>query len=274
MRGEDIYYTKGNNFSKINNVLPDNFTNKIICGDSENVLKLLPDNCIDLIFTSPPYNFGMEYSDYNDDLDWEEYFNKLYRVFDESIRVLKYGGRIVIDTKPAYNEYIPIHHIISNYFIQKKMIWRSEIIWDMNHYSCKVTAWGSWKSPSSPYLKTTWEYLEVFCKGNLVHEGKSEDADITDEEFKNWTTVMWHIAPEGKMKEYGHPAMFPEELARRVIKLFSFKGDTVCDPFNGVGTTTVVANRLGRKYIGIDMSEQYCQVARRRLELEDVLTLF
>jgi len=68
------------------------------------------------------------------------------------------------------------------------------------------------------------------------------------------------------MKKYGHPAMFPEELAERVIKLFSFRGDVVLDPFNGVGTTCVVANRLGRKYIGIDISEEYCKKAEERLQ--------
>ena len=67
------------------------------------------------------------------------------------------------------------------------------------------------------------------------------------------------------MKDYGHPAMFPEELVERCLKLFSFKGDIVLDPFNGAGTTTFVANKLGRKYIGIDMSETYCKTARERI---------
>lgn len=68
------------------------------------------------------------------------------------------------------------------------------------------------------------------------------------------------------MKEYDHPAMFPEELARRVVKLFSFKGDFVLDPFNGAGTTTAVAAQLGRKYLGIDIAEKYCQAAQKRLQ--------
>ncbi len=67
------------------------------------------------------------------------------------------------------------------------------------------------------------------------------------------------------MKDYGHPAMFPEELALRVIKLFSFVGDIVLDPFNGAGTTTAVAQQLGRKFVGIDISEEYCEIARKRL---------
>lgn len=68
------------------------------------------------------------------------------------------------------------------------------------------------------------------------------------------------------MKEYGHPAMFPEELARRVLKLFSYQDDIILDPFNGAGTTTVVAKKNNRRYIGIDISEEYCEVAQVRID--------
>ena len=85
-------------------------------------------------------------------------------------------------------------------------------------------------------------------------------------EFKEWVNARWSIAPERNMKEYGHPAMFPEKLAERVIKLFSFQNDIVLDPFNGVGTTTKVASRLNRHYIGFDVSEKYVEIARKRVE--------
>jgi DNA modification methylase len=78
--------------------------------------------------------------------------------------------------------------------------------------------------------------------------------------------AKWSIAPERGMEEFGHPAMFPEELASRVIKLFSFSGDIVLDPFNGAGTTTAVAQKLGRKFVGIDISQEYCDVAQKRLK--------
>ena len=91
-------------------------------------------------------------------------------------------------------------------------------------------------------------------------------ADITAEEFKKWVYGKWDIQPEYNMKKYGHPAMFPEELVERVLKLFSFKGDAILDPFNGVGTTTAVAKRLMRSYIGIDISEEYCKKAEERLK--------
>jgi len=178
------YYTRNNSFNKENNDCPSEFINQIICGDSEEFLKKLPDNCIDLIFTSPPYNFGLDYSKKDDDYQWENYFGKLFSIFKECIRVLKYGGRIIVNTQPLYSDYIPCHHIISNFFMQNKLIWKGEIVWEKNNYNCKYTAWGSWKSPSNPYLKNSWEYLEIFCKGDLKKQGRAEDIDINKEEFK------------------------------------------------------------------------------------------
>ena len=159
--------------------------------------------------------------------------------------------------------------------MENKLIWKGEILWEKHNYNCKYTAWGSWKSPSNPYLKYTWEFLEVFSKGTLKHKGAPSNADITADEFKKWVYAKWDIAPEYNMKKYGHPAMFPEELAERVIKLFSFRGNVVLDPFNGVGTTCVVAKRFGRKYIGIDISEEYCKKAEERLKNVQIsLSLF
>lgn len=260
------YYARDPGFLPHNTVPGESYTDKIICGDSGIILKGIPDNSVDLIFTSPPYNFGLEYTNTGDDLGWPSYFEKLFSIFTECIRVLKYGGRILVNVQPLYSDYIPSHHLISNFFLQNKLIWKGEILWEKSNYNCKYTAWGSWKSPSSPYLKYTWEFIEIFCKGSLKKEGKKEDADITGEEFKEWVYARWNISPERRMKEYGHPAMFPEKLAERVIKLFSFKGDLVLDPFNGVGTTTLAAKKLGRRYLGMDISGEYCDRARERVD--------
>ena len=261
------YYANAHNFSEENNLLPAEFTNKIICGDSQIVLKQLPDNCIDLIFTSPPYNFGLDYEDTEDAFAWDTYFKALFGIFDECIRVLKYGGRIVVNVQPLFSDYIPTHHLISQHFMRKKLIWKGEILWEKNHYNCKYTAWGSWMSPSSPYLKYTWEFLEIFCKGDLKKSGIRENADIDADSFKEWVTAKWTIAPERNMDKFKHPAMFPEELAHRVIKLFSFKEDVILDPFAGVGTTCLAAHKDQRRYLGIDISPEYCQTAEDRLRL-------
>jgi len=259
------YYADGNKFSRNNIAIPSKYENKIICGDSLKVLKNMPDNCVDLVFTSPPYNFGLDYESNEDSHYWDKYFKFLFKIFDECIRVLKYGGRIIVNVQPLFSDYIPSHHIISNYFMSKKLIWKGEILWEKNNYNCKYTAWGSWKSPSSPYLKYTWEFLEVFSKGTLKKEGNRKNADITADEFKKWVLSKWSIAPERNMKKYNHPAMFPEELVIRVLKLFSFQNDIILDPFNGVGTTSYIAKITGRRYIGIDISEEYCKKAKDRI---------
>lgn len=260
-----FFYAEGNSFSHQTHPLPDEYLDQIICGDSEEILSRLPENCIDLIITSPPYNFGLEYSSSGDSAHWQAYLDKLYRVFAQGIRVLKYGGRFIVNVQPLFSDYIPLHHLISSFFMNQKMIWKGEILWEKNNYNCKYTSWGSWKSPSSPYLKYTWEFIEIFCKGTLKKSGKSEDADISDEEFKSWVVAKWSIGPERRMKHFNHPAMFPEELVERCLKLFSFQGDIILDPFNGAGTTTAVAARTNRHFIGLDISSEYCDCARERL---------
>ena len=252
-------------FEKQNNELPKKYLNQILAADSLNILKKLPDNCIDLVFTSPPYNFGLEYNNHLDTNNWNLYFQMLFKIFDQCIRVLKHGGRIIINIQPLFSDYIPAHHVVSNFFFNKGLIWKGEIVWEKNNYNCKYTAWGSWKSPSSPYLKYTWEFIEIFCKGDLKKNGLKDNIDINEEEFKSWVNAKWSIAPEREMKKYGHPAMFPEKLVERVLKLFSFKNDIILDPFNGVGTTTLVSHKLGRQYLGIDISKEYCETAKKRI---------
>ena len=259
------YYANDHAYPESNNSPPHEYIDKIICDDAEKVLRQLPDNCVDLVFTSPPYNFGLDYGNSADDTKWEDYFQKLFAVFDQCIRVLKFGGRIVVNVQPLFSDYIPSHHIISSFFMQRRLIWKGELLWEKNNYNCKYTAWGSWKSPASPYLKYTWEFIEIFAKGSLKSKGDKDNADITADEFKSWVNAKWSIAPERNMRAYGHPAMFPEELAVRVLKLFSFAHGFVLDPFVGVGTTAVAAQKLQRRYLGIDISPPYCQAAKTRV---------
>jgi len=253
-------------FSEENNNAPKKFLDKIHCIDALELLRQMPDNCIDLILTSPPYNFGINYGSTDDSNHWEDYFNKLFAIFGECVRILNNGGRIIVNIQPLFSDYIPSHHIISNFFIKQGLIWKGEIIWEKNNYNCKYCTWGSWQSPSAPYLKYSWEFIEIFCKNTLKKDGDKNNIDITGDEFKKWVYGKWSIAPERKMKEYGHDAMFPEELARRAIKLFSYKNDIVLDPFNGAGTTTKVAYELERQFIGIDIDPKYCEIAEKRLK--------
>lgn len=243
-----------------------NIINKIHCADSSVFLKEIPDNSIDIVLTSPPYNFDKDYATYEDRQDFDYYFNEfLFPILDECYRVLKEDGRMIINVMPAFKDYIPTHHLITKYLIDKGMIWKGEIIWEKNNYNCNYTTWGSWCSPSSPYLKTSWEFVEVMCKSDLKHYGEKENITIEPNEFKNWVYAKWSIAPEKGNTKYNHPAMFPEELVKRLLKLFSYKHDIVLDPFNGAGTTTKVSKVLLRRFIGIDISEEYCNIANDRL---------
>ena len=241
-------------------------TNKIICGDAKFVLSKIPSETIDMIITSPPYNFNRNYTDSNDDVDWDEYFDYLNAVWKECYRILKPSGRIAINVQPSFSTYTPTHHIISNQLLNIGFLWKCEILWEKHNYHSKYTSWGSFAKPSMPYLKYTWEFIEVFDKISHKKDGKRENVDITKKEFIEWVNAKWEIAPEKRMKEFTHPAMFPEELPMRLMKLFTYKGDTILDPFNGVGTTTLVAYKLKRNFIGIDISIEYCNTALKRLK--------
>lgn len=242
-------------------------TNRIFCADSHEFLRKIPDSSIDIILTSPPYNFGMDYKNgSSDSLDWSEYFKKLNSIWVHCKRLLADGGRLIVNVQPLFSDYIPSHHVISSQLMTLGLLWKGEILWEKNNYNCKYTAWGSWCSPSMPYLKYTWEFVEIFCNGSLRKPGAKENADILPDEFKEWVNARWSIAPEHGVKKFGHPAVMPEKLAERLLKLFSFPGDIILDPFNGVGTTTLSAHRTGRRYIGVDVSPEYCTTAEERIE--------
>jgi site-specific DNA-methyltransferase (adenine-specific) len=172
---------------------------------------------------------------------------------------------MAVNIQPLFSDYVPTHHVISHQLASLGLLWKAEFLWEKNNYNAKYTAWGSWKSPSMPYIKYTWEFIEVFDKTTHKKGGRREDIDITADEFKEWVLGKWSFPPEIRMKDYSHPAMFPEELPRRLMKLFSYKNDIVLDPFNGAGTTTLVAWKLHRRFIGIDVSQQYCDMALQRL---------
>ncbi len=252
---------------KINKVQK-KFENKILTGDSLNLMKEINSNSIDLIFTSPPYNFGIDYNFYDDNKTWQNYEKYMNNIIKEAYRILKPGGRVVWNIQPLYSEYTPSHHIFYKLFLKNKFIWRNEIIWEKNNFTSRYTTWGSYMSPSSPYLKYSWEYILVFSKISIkkTKENEQQKSTISSDDFKKWVYGKWSIAPEKNMKKYGHDAMFPEELAKRVIHMFSYETDIVLDIFNGAGTTTKVAKDLNRRWIGFDLSKKYCNIANERLK--------
>ncbi len=226
-------------------------------------LKLLPENSVDLIITSPPYNLNISYQDHKDDMSLDSYYDWCQIWIKECFRVLKDGGRFCLQIgcfQPQLNE--PSYSTFTKLFQDSRFTFREFIIWNKNQIP-KRTAWGSWMSPSNPRILPPFEMIINFHKGSpkIIQKGET---DLTKEEFIQWTNGLWVIAPESAKKR-NHPAPFPEELAYRCIKMHSYIGGVVLDPFNCSGTTTSVAKRLGRSYIGFDITSEYCKLAEDRL---------
>ncbi|HHV27984.1 MAG TPA: site-specific DNA-methyltransferase [Tissierellia bacterium] len=238
----------------------------------EEGINLLEENSVDLVVTSPPYNVDLgnnkynknPYDLYNDNKEHHEYISWLKEVFGNIYFKLKSGGRVCINVGDGKNGAIPTHSdIIQMMTKELNYIPMTIILWDKCQTSNRA-AWGSWLSPSSPSFPRPFEYILVFAKENKKLQYKG-DTDLTREEFIEYSNGLWKFAPETRQKKIGHPAMFPEELPKRLIKMFSWTDAVVLDPFAGAGTTLKVAKELGRKYIGFDISKEYCDITEKRL---------
>ncbi|MCJ7646363.1 site-specific DNA-methyltransferase [bacterium] len=237
--------------------------NQIICGDVLEVMKKIPDNSIHLAVTSPPYNVGKNYDNHNDKMDYKEYLNWLMEVWKETKRVLVPGGRFALNIAPTgIKNFVPVHHDFSNQLREIGMIFRTEIIW-YKQTMLKRTAWGSFKSPANPHIVPSWEYVLIFSKDKARLEGNKTDADITRNEFMTFSDGMWYIQPETQRN--GHPAPFPEELIYRLVKFYTYKGNTVLDMFGGTGTVATVCVKNRRNFLHIDISKEYCKTAESRI---------
>ncbi len=236
---------------------------RVIEGDARQVLDLLPKESVHLAVTSPPYNVKIPYLGYHDDLPPDAYLAWLKEVWRSLYRVLVPGGRFVLNVAPtSIRDFRPIHHDLSRDLRELGYIMRTEIIWYKQTMG-RRTAWGSWKSPSNPHIVPSWEYVLVFSKGQWKLPGDPAAVDITAREFEKFSDGFWAIPPERRRK--GHPAPFPEELIERIVKFYSYRGNVVLDMFGGTGTVAAVARRLGRHYLHIDTSPEYCTLATERV---------
>ncbi len=251
--------------SDIDKLDKNSILNQVICGDCIEVMNKMPENFVHLIITSPPYNVGIPYENHNDLLPYREYLDFLENVWSACYRVLAYGGRICINVPSvtADGEYQPLFCDVVNQMKKIGYIMRGDILWYKQSIS-KRTAWGSWKSPSNPYVVQPYEFVLVFSKGSRKLEGDKDKIDITKEEFIEFSNSFWQIKPQTQPK--GHPVPFPEELVYRLIKFYSYQENIVLDPFGGSGTVGVVALKTNRKYVYIDKSIEYCKLAKIYLQ--------
>lgn len=245
----------------IENPVPSESLDRVFCRSSEN-MEELPDKSVHLMVTSPPYNVGKQY---DEDLSLREYREFLSRVWAETKRVLVPGGRVAINiANLGRKPYIPLHSYIIEDMLGLGYLMRGELIWNKAASSSSSTAWGTFASARNPTLRDVHEYILVFSNGSYSRESLGRKNTISKKEFLEYTKSVWTFSAE-TARSVGHPAPFPVELPRRLIQLYTFEGDTVLDPFMGSGQTAIAARKTGRHFVGYEISEEYVQLARRRI---------
>ena len=258
-------------------------THKFIFGDSRNLSKI-KDKSVHLIITSPPYwqlkDYGGGDSQIGFNDSYEDYINNLNLVWMECNRVLKDGCRLCINIGDQfarsvyYGRYkvIPIRTEIIRFCETLKLDYMGAVIWQKAttmHTSGGGVVMGSFPYPRNGILKIDYEFILIFKKlGKSIKPTKEqkEASKMTQEEWNKYFSGHWNF-PGTKQKE--HMAMFPEELPRRLIKMFSFAGETVFDPFLGSGTTSLAAMNLGRNSIGYENNLEYESVIREKISGHD-----
>jgi site-specific DNA-methyltransferase (adenine-specific) len=222
----------------------------------------IADESIACAVTSPPYNAGIEYDATSDTLPWAEYNDLAYGACRELGRVLISGGRAWINVTPV----VPGDN---GHRVSLLELWSEALrsagfnIWDFVVWPTPGrgggTAWGSWESPSCPNMRGEWEIIIAAYKDTWARPTPPERAGWRDR-LGGWTSLVsnvWKMHPEPRILG-GHPAPFPSVLAQRAIRLSTWPGETVLDPFCGGGTTLRAAVDLGRRAVGVDLSERYC----------------
>ena len=241
-------------------VNPPAVVDQLFCHSSEQMHEL-PDNCVALMVTSPPYNVG---KDYDEDLSLEEYLGLLERVLRETFRVLQPGGRACVNiANVGRKPYVPLASHVNLLMHDIGYLMRGEIIWVKAKGASGSCAWGSWCSAKNPTLRDLHEYVLVFSKGRFDRVMKGENT-VERDAFMRDTLSVWEIPPASARK-VGHPAPFPVELPKRLIELYTYRGDLVLDPFCGAGSACVAAAQLGRHYVGYDTEPEYLEIARKWL---------
>ncbi len=255
-------------------------THKIIIGDSR-YMKEVPDESVHLIITSPPYWQLKDYGNsnqigFND--TYEDYINNLNLVWKECHRVLHKGCRLCINIGDQfarsvyYGRYkvIPIRTEIIKFCESAGFDYMGAIIWQKVttcHTTGGATVMGSFPYPRNGILKLDYEFILIFKKYGTppkVSKELKEQSKLTKEEWNQYFSGHWNFPGE---KQDKHLAMFPEELPRRLIKMFSFVGDTVLDPFLGSGTTSLAAKNLKRNSIGYEINESFLPLIKQKLGL-------
>ena len=266
-------------------------TGKIINGDCIKIMKTLSEGCIDLVVTSPPYNCGIKYDTHIDDLPMNEYWSWTREWLTETYRLIKDDGRVSINIPYEVNVQDRggrVFFVSEFYQIMKEVGFKFFGIVDLEEDSphrSKTTAWGSWMSPSSPYIYNPKECVILAYKKQHIKKVKGEPewkGVPTEIEQEDGTLKKKIVYEEKDKKEFMElvfgqwnyfadtksltKATFSMDIPTKAIKILSYKNDVVLDPFAGSGTSLVAAEILDRRWLGIELSENYTKVAQKRVQ--------
>jgi len=262
----------------------------IINGDCIEVMKTLDEGSIDLIVTSPPYGVGIDYDVHQDDMLVEEYFEFTRKWMTEAFRVLKDDGRIALNIPYEINRQEKggrVFMVSEVWQIMKQIGYQFFGVVDLEEDSphrSRTTAWGSWMSPSAPYIYNPKECVVLAYKKHHIKKVKGEPewtpemGEVEDKkgnmrpkkfytetqkrEFIDLVFGQWNYFADTRSLT---KATFSMDIPTKAIKILTYKNDVVLDPFTGSGTSLVAAETLDRQWIGIELSPDYCEVARKRV---------
>jgi len=261
--------------------------NTVINGDCVEVMREMPDSFVDLIVTSPPYGVNINYDVHDDDMEISQYLEFTRNWLTQAYKVLKDDGRIALNIPYEINRQEKggrIFLVSEVYQVMKEVGFKFFGIVDLEEDSphrSKTTAWGSWMSPSSPYIYNPKECVILAYKKHHIKKVKGEPQwkgePITTEEGKtkmlyteqDKREFMELVFGQWKYLNDSRPltkATFSMDIPTKAIKILSYKNDVILDPFNGSGTSCVAAETLDRRWIGIELSPNYTEIARQRIQ--------
>jgi site-specific DNA-methyltransferase (adenine-specific) len=266
-------------------------TGKIINGDCIEVMKTFPEGSIDLLVTSPPYNVNIAYDVHKDDLSMDEYYEWTKNWLREALRVLKDDGRIAVNVPNELNVQERggrILFVAEFWMMMKEVGFKFSGLVDLTENSphrVRQTAWGSWMSASAPYVYNPKECVIIAYKksSKKLTKGISQwlgtPTEVTNEDGKVRTKMVYQDEDKkefmnlvfGRWEYFADTrsltkATFSMDIPAKAIKILSYKNDIVLDPFMGSGTSAFAAELLDRRWLGIELSPAYTEIARKRVQ--------